>query len=122
MKMKLRRGAAAATRGRGGGWLIAGVVVCALVTCQVVAYLYLFHASPSPAAPAPPEAQSLPPHSSSSGSATSVDEPDRPGLDVGDERYVTPFSPIERLQPKRINECRKVAMSLLFMHYPHCCG
>ncbi len=31
-----------------------------------------------------------------------------PHLDVGDERYVTPHSPSERLQPKRINECRKV--------------
>jgi hypothetical protein len=31
-----------------------------------------------------------------------------PHLDVGGERYVTPHSPPERLQPKRINECSKV--------------
>lgn len=29
-------------------------------------------------------------------------------VDVGNELYVTPYSPTERLRPKRVNECRKV--------------
>lgn len=109
-------------------------VVGVLVACQLVAaYIYFFsapslHPVKSPphvpplltetqtrahsqtwAARAPPGRVVEPSVADASGLGPQAGEGDQlhPHLDVGDERYVTPHSLPERLQPKRINECSK---------------